>query len=508
MSSTNKGLFSDKIVQKNWIQLHPLKLHSSTDFYYIQLSNKIFAHLLKDKLLNEFPKSIKRQFALIATAYFEDVISKIGLWSAIRKIHFEKQGNYIPFLDTTDEYQPDEINPEDVQFLIWTIVQRDVLERDELRFINIENPIVRYVSLIVYGLLDAEYETAPENEVLYNAVHSSNLASDYFLFREFIKWLHYDSYLSCPYPKLKLQDELERSKSNKFVKENIDVLSYTLVHSLIFTDPCSPIAIHAAQWLAEIVTDSKVKEIAKAIKYRTFANYKILSNNNQILRIKLLDGGADSFELDINSLNSTDGILDKTTISCAMTFYNGLWNVNGMASFGGDNEEAQALSQEQTTVDKVENDRLTYEFVLKNNNNSPIAYFKNTKDLSSFLLKLFPNPAKNELILSSMKDDSYFVIFTHPNIGLVVYPNIAKWIKDKNNPCYNKKSASEHTISILCGGYSCQREFLEYVIQNNLIPDARINSLNGEDYGRKLVQQNLDFIIRFFQPELFAVKAY
>ena len=33
-----------------------------------------------------------------------------------------------------------------------------------------------------------------------------------------------------------------------------------------------------------------------------------------------------------------------------------------------------------------------------------------------------------------------------------------------------------------------------------------INSLNGEDYGRKLVQENLDFIIRFFQPELFSVK--
>jgi len=507
MSSQNKGLFSDKIVQKDWIQLHPLKLHSITDFYYIQLSNKIFTLLLKNKTVNEFPTSLKRQFALTVTAYFEDVISKIGLWSAIRKINFDKQGNYIPFIDTTEEYEPDEINLEDVQFLIWTIVQRDVLERDEMRFINIENPIVRYVSLIIYSVLDDEYETAPENEVLYNAVHSSKLATDYFLFREFVKWLHYDSYLSCPYPKLKLQDELERTKSDTFVKENIDVLSYTLVHSLIFTDPSSPIAIHATQWLEEIVTDRKMKEILRKLEYKTFANYKIISANKKTLKIKLLDMDSDIYELDLNSLNSTSEIKDKSTISCAMTFFDGLWNVNGLASFGDDNDAAPTLSPKQKISDKVENDKLTNGFVLKNNNNSPIAYFRNTKGLFSFLMKLFPDTAKNELILSDMKNDSDFVIFTHPNMGLVVYPNLAKWIKDKNNPCYNKKSASDHAISILCGGYSCQREFLEYVIKNNLIPDARINSLNGEDYGRKLVQQNLDFIIRFFQPELFAVKA-
>jgi hypothetical protein len=87
-----------------------------------------------------------------------------------------------------------------------------------------------------------------------------------------------------------------------------------------------------------------------------------------------------------------------------------------------------------------------------------------------------------------------------------MYSDLAKWIKDKNNPCYNKQSATDDSISLLCGGYNCQREFLEYLIQNNLIPDARINSLKGEEYGRKLLQDNLDFIVRFFQPELFATK--
>jgi len=504
--SLKSRILTSKIVQKDWLQLHPLKLQSPTDFYYIQLSNKILNILLKDKNLPEFPIPLIRQLALIATAYFEDVISKIGLWRAMRQIHFEKQGKFIPFKETTDDYQPDEINPEDIQFLIWTIVQRDVLERDDLMFINIENPIVTYTSLLIYEALDDEYETAPENEVLFNAVHSSNLASDYFLFREFLKWLHYDSYLSCPYPKNHLLDELELSKSHAFYKENKEALKYTLIYSLIFTSPCSPIAIPASKWLAEIVSDPKVKDIARSLKHNTFNNYRICSANNKTLTLKLLDGGVDSIELDLESMDSTAGIKDKTIISCAMTWFNGIWNVNGMSTFGNETNVDSSDSANTTILKNKENDKLTYEFVLKNNHNSCIAYFRNTTELSDFLHKLFPNSAKSELIPDNIKSDHNFVVFTHPNIGLVMYPDLAKWIRDKNNSCYNKQSASDNAVSILCGGYTCQREFLEYLIQNNLIPDARINSLSGEEYGRKLVQDNLDFIIRFFQPELFSVK--
>jgi hypothetical protein len=503
MHSKNILPLFNKIVQKDWIQLHPLKLQSPSDYYFIQLSNKILLLLDKDKNAIVFSSRLKRLFAITAVSYFEDVISNIGLWKAFRQIHFEKCGKMLPFLHIREEYSMDEINLEDIQFLIWSIIQRDVLEQDELKFINIENPIITLVSLLVYEVLDAEYETAPENEVVHNAVHSANLASDYYLFREFLKWLHYDSYLSCPYPKNKLQYELERSKNNKFVKENKDVLSYTLVNSLIFTEPCSPIAIIAYKWFEYIVSDNKVKEFVHALEYKTFETYKIVGVNEKSLKIKLFDRGTDVFELDLNSLNSTADIKNKKAISCAMTFFNGLWNVNGMASFN-DEEDISTDSTDPESIVNSENNKMTYDFVLKNNKDRSIAYFKDTNELSDFLLKLFPDSTKNDLNLSNIKSDKNIVVFTHPNLGLVMYSDLAKWIKDKNNPCYNKQSASDHSVSIFCGGYNCQREFIEYLIQKNLIPDARINSLEGEEYGRKMVQDNLDFIVRFFQPELFS----
>jgi hypothetical protein len=511
MASLHNNNLSKRIVQKDWIQLHPLKIQSPSDFYYIQLSNKILTLLENDKNVIEFSINLKRQFAITASAYFEDIISNIGLWKAFRQIHFDKYGKNLPFLNTTDDYCPDEINLEDVKFLIWTIVQHDELVTGENLFINIENPIVSYVSILIYELLNNEYETAPENETLYNAVHSIKLASDYFLFREFLKWLHYDSYLSQEYPKNKILDEIENIKETKnqeYFKENKFALNYTLVNSLIFTAPCSPMAILATKWLAEIATDSKVKYIARAIEYKAFENYRIISKNNKILRLKLQYGEADIFELALESLSSTAEIKNKNTISCAMTFFNGLWNVNGMASFG-EEEPEEKIPTESTDIKRIkksENNKTTFDFVLKNNKNSPIAYSRDSKDLLAFLLKLFPKSTKSELIPSNIETEKNFVVFAHPNIGLVLYSDLAKWIKDKNNPCYNKQSATDDSISLLCGGYNCQREFLEYLIQNNLIPDARINSLKGEEYGRKLLQDNLDFIVRFFQPELFATK--
>ena len=70
-------------------------------------------------------------------------------------------------------------------------------------------------------------------------------------------------------------------------------------------------AILATKWLAEIATDSKVKYIARAIEYKAFENYRIISKNNKILRLKLQYGEADIFELALESLSSTAEIKNK-----------------------------------------------------------------------------------------------------------------------------------------------------------------------------------------------------
>lgn len=75
--------------------------------------------------------------ALTLAHYLEDVISDFGLWAAFTSKHRELYGKYLPFYTIDEEnYYCDEINPEDVRFLIWMVLQKS----KETTFCNPENP--------------------------------------------------------------------------------------------------------------------------------------------------------------------------------------------------------------------------------------------------------------------------------------------------------------------------------------------------------------------------------
>ena len=57
-------------------------------------------------------------------AYFEDVISGMGIWRAFILTHKELYGKYLPFYTPDDHYYDDEVNLEDVRFLLWHYTQQ------------------------------------------------------------------------------------------------------------------------------------------------------------------------------------------------------------------------------------------------------------------------------------------------------------------------------------------------------------------------------------------------
>ena len=40
------------------------------------------------------------------------------------------------------------------------------------------------------------------------------------------------------------------------------------------------------------------------------------------------------------------------------------------------------------------------------------------------------------------------------------------------------------------------RELLEYAMEHDMLPDAALNSIRGEERGRELVRENYDFLAR------------
>jgi hypothetical protein len=75
--------------------------------------------------------------------------------------------------------------------------------------------------------------------------------------------------------------------------------------------------------------------------------------------------------------------------------------------------------------------------------------------------------------------------------------------KNLNHEFYNENNKDNEDLALLTGGTDTPIEFLEFIINNNCIPDAKINSLISEERGRSIVQDNKWFIVRFFQSNLF-----
>ena len=113
-----------KIFPKDWLQLHPYKQSNPVDSYYTGIANRIYNIMEQTELINSFEGDEAKQIAIRIAAYFEDVISELGIWRAFLLKNKELYGKYMPFYTPDDHYYDDEVNAEDVRFLLWHFTQQ------------------------------------------------------------------------------------------------------------------------------------------------------------------------------------------------------------------------------------------------------------------------------------------------------------------------------------------------------------------------------------------------
>lgn len=119
------------------------------------------------------------------------------------------------------------------------------------------------------------------------------------------------------------------------------------------------------------------------------------------------------------------------------------------------------------------------------------------------LVQIFPDTEKKNILPAELSKFSNFVLFVHPDIGLGFYPNLAQHITDPENIYYDQKVNETEGLGVLTSYYALPKELLEYLINNNLLKGICLKSLLGKEYGKKQLQENIQFVVRFFQPNLY-----
>lgn len=153
-----------KIYMQTWLDTHHRAKVTDTDKWYLDLANGLLPLVAKSYLYKETTAEDQQQVALTFALYLEDCVADGGNWRQFINWHHESYGRYLPFYSLTKNYLPDEINREDVAFLLWAI--NSPVGDD---FDGVENPLdndLLEFADMVYGRLDAIFEEAPISDFL------------------------------------------------------------------------------------------------------------------------------------------------------------------------------------------------------------------------------------------------------------------------------------------------------------------------------------------------------
>lgn len=71
-------------------------------------------------------------------------------------------------------------------------------------------------------------------------------------------------------------------------------------------------------------------------------------------------------------------------------------------------------------------------------------------------------------------------------------------IKSPDTPFYDKETAQKDGLMFYANPEVCPYALSCYLQDHGMLPDAKLNSLKGEEQGREFLQQNRNFITDYF----------
>lgn len=151
-----------RIYMKRWLAANERGKQVSTDAWYLNFAGQILDLIDQSPLYSKKTEAERLDAAMSMTLYLQDAIAQSGGWKEFSNAYHRLYKSYLPFYTLTDEYLPDEINVEDISFILWTLCSRyAIFAEDEVIIQNPNDPDLSELSQKLYDLMDANFEEAP-----------------------------------------------------------------------------------------------------------------------------------------------------------------------------------------------------------------------------------------------------------------------------------------------------------------------------------------------------------
>ena len=414
-----------KIFPKDWMQIHPYKQSTPIDSYYTSLANRIYDMMVETELINSFEPEDTKQICIRMAAYFEDVISGLGIWRAFITKYKELFGKYLPFYTPDDHYYDDEVNYEDVRFLLWHFTQQ-YHGFKKGTFVSPDNPANESTSLLIYNMFCDEWTTAPDNPQMKAFFEQEARYGDLEHYEPLLFWFHYHSYL-FPDANMELTEYTQALwRENNRTQEQLNEMIMDTHQKLAYVGKTPLLALTSPQWLALIFPES----------HPDYAFIREVAEQSQaVLPQELIDRNKQEYE-------------QFTTIA----------------------------------------------------NGQPILYFQKADELESFLKEKMPDIAGPDYHLPTNLRGRRLALYATPEEGAQIMSSDLDLIKDPANPSYNAERAAKQALSFFIVKH-CSVYMLKEMVERGFLADAQTKSLASEERGKAIIQDNWQFLTRYFQKE-------
>lgn len=154
---------SPKIYMQDWLYLHTYPQSGSDDQWYLNFAQSLIPIFKKSELLREFSDEEYKDLAVVCSVYFEDAVSEGGGWSRFRNEIKRLYDCMLPFYKVDSAtYFEDEINVQDLQFIIWSFLScpQDEMGDDYILVDPFDEELIALAATI-FDALDEAFEDAP-----------------------------------------------------------------------------------------------------------------------------------------------------------------------------------------------------------------------------------------------------------------------------------------------------------------------------------------------------------
>ena len=490
-----------KIYPQKWLELHPYKQTNSVDQYYVGIANEIHKRLYSSTIADAFEEEENiRYTSLCLAAWFEDVISQTGIWQAFTAECRKRYGAYLPFYPIKGDYFPDEINLEDIRFLLWHHIQ--YLCRG-ISAINPENPGIEQTAQEIYGLLAEEYETAPENERMQEFLyHSAMGEEDFFHYREILDWFHYQCYFNIENV-AQCRDEAERLLDDeKITPEMAETLIYATRTSLTFKGRRNLLSLTSPEWLALIGNAHPEHQLWGKVKARENSCYLLEKEDDEFLYVKdLCSEDEGEFKITKKSLNLSairSREVGKSTLICELIYFGNAWWQCGMLLENKYDQKMAEYVDDLTKQKEKTNEKAAFHDFIKASGGKSFVFCQSQEEISDFLLNKMDYNLKEGLDIPRINTENGAMLMANPHTGLHIQFKLCECIKSPDNPNYNKEEAEKNAIMFIVNPNIIPYQLSCILQDEGMLPDAYLNSLQRKEYGQEFIRKNAHFLTDYF----------